>query len=469
MAPPTQKRGIPWSLPFFRGPQEPPPPRQPDAGPQPPSASRPEGWRWPPLTFTRSELPEFTPEDAYAYGHYDGATGSTPQNYKRYLYWTLEEQRLQGLYDEARARTAETERRMQFVRDLPSALAATTEERFQRERQLESAGETLDDLTRRIDGLEAEQKEQRYRGSLLSAVMYLAVAVSFVLAEVVVAQRIVADSLRLNGTLTLGRVRLDESWLFAVGLAMVSVLLKPAYDRLVEEKYWNGTGMRRFTWVMLAVSGFALVTLFVLGAFRAEGFQTQAELSQLRAQGLPASEFQRQAANLAKRELESPLGQWAIVLSGLLFAISGAVCLSIGTRHTQDFYHLRLKLGSRRRELLLERASTTAARDRLRADIARVSQELSRMMVAYSESPELPVLEAAVLSERSARDESWIRLQDAKRNKLMYVYSDGYSRGVIGDPEPHDLHQRRPLEAIRRALRLNALRGIIRAEDVQVP
>lgn len=456
---------IPW---LFGPAKDPPPPPQPPRGTGggKPGGAAPERTRSS-VTYMRSDLPEVSPEHAYGYGHYDGASGVSPQNYKLYVKWKLEEDRLQRLHDDAEERLRAARAAADTARDLPSSLAQIAEQRHQAERQLEGAEDALRQVGERIDGVEGEQKETKYRGSAFSAVLYLSVAVAFILADVVVAQRIVADSLKLTGNLLFGW--LDESWLFAVGLAMVSVLLKPAYDRLVEERYWNGTGTQRFTWVMLTISAFALVTLFMLGAFRAEGFAVQARIAQVQNDPTLSADSARAVLSALNQEaLGSKLGQWATVLSGLLFAISGAVSLSIGTRHAQDIYHVRYKLYAARRDLRERRSSLEAERARLRAEVSRASTQLHRMVMDFGATPPVDDLSEKVRIAREERDALWLELQEARRNKLCYVYSDGYSRGYIGEPEPEDAGQRRPLEAIRRALRLKVLREYIGAEDVPV-
>src|SRR5207237_688586 len=106
-----------------------------------------------------------------------------------------------------------------------------------------------------------------HSGSVSHALIYLGAGAIFILGDVVMSQKIVADALSLTGTPFLGLV--DESWVFALGLAMISIVLKPAYDRLVERHYWEGKEWK-FVVTIGVLALLSIVTLWVLGAFRFE-------------------------------------------------------------------------------------------------------------------------------------------------------------------------------------------------------
>ncbi len=413
------------------------------------------------VKYVRSALPGMSVEEAYGYGQVDGQAGVNSENYRSYVGWTLEEERLAALLTEAKERLRDAEDRYAHTRDLLPNIAARTKEQEGAEQRASELRQELGEVEQALDRVESERNEKASRGSLFSGSLYMSVAIIFVLADVIVARQIVADALKFTKGELFG---INESWLFAFGLAMISVLLKPVYDRLVEEKYLDGTGRRTYAWVMIAVASFALATLFVMGAFRSEAFALQSQIDTLiRAQG-SADEIRRVGDALAS----SRLGGWANVLSGMLFAIAGAVSLGMGSRHYQDYWQIRRRLA---RESAKLRAQVQAARTQLRllaGEIASRSAEISRLTVEWVESPGLEHEKTERDQRRRERDQLLVQFKAAARHKIGCVYQDGYSLGYVGHADDEEVRrQRRPSLALRRALRLAQLRSFVRAEDLE--
>lgn len=409
-------------------------------------------------TYVRSELPKMSVEHAYGYGQVDGTAGVSSEHYQAYIGWSLEEERLQRLLTEAEERLHAAEARYVHTRDLLPTIAARTQEQHAAELRRSALGEEIHGLDEAIERVEGERRQKASRGSLFSGTLYLSVALIFVLADVIVARQIVADALKFTKGELFG---INESWLFALGLAMISVLLKPVYDRLVEEKYLDGTGRRTYAWVMIGVSFFALATLFVMGAFRSEAFALQSQIdSLLRTNGSP-DEIRRLGDTLAS----SRLGGWANVLSGMLFAVAGAVSLGMGSRHFQDYWQIRRRL-ARESERLQARRDTVRSESRhLGNEMATRSAEIDRLTVEWLESagPEHEAHERD--QRRRERDALLVQMKGAARHKLGSVYQDGYNLGYLGHSDNEQMSkQRRPYLALRRALRLSQLRAFVRAE-----
>lgn len=409
--------------------------------------------------FTRSELPEVSPEHAYGYGKTDGRRGNDSHHYRRYVGWTGEEARLTRLLREADERLESAHARFLFIRDLLPNIAERGEKRRQAVERETALATEREAVEQQMAELEAEQRRTANRGSLFSGTLYFAVAIVFVLADVVVARQIVADALQFTGGTFLG---VDESWLFAFGLAFIAVLLKPVYDRLVEEKYHDGSGRAIYAWVMISVGAFALATLFVMGAFRAEAFGLQTQVDSLiRSGGTP--EAIRTAADAL---VGSRLGAWSNVLSGMLFAVAGAVSLGMGSRHFQDFWQIRRRIVWRLRELggRLQRLRSLATS--MRDQAGTLAAEMSRLSLVWAEAPQLSTLADEVERCRRERDSLLARTHAATREKLVSVYSDGYGYGYIGDGPAERLgSEDTPHRSLRRSLYLSHLRQVLRTED----
>ena len=156
-----------------------------------------------------------------------------------------------------------------------------------------------------------------------SIVLLLIAAAAFVAGEIVVNVKIVADAFNIKGL---------QGYVFAVGLAAVSVLLKPAYDRLIEKPYLESRPRvsRIFITVMGMVSILAITTAYLLGEFR---FDTEA-LVKITGGGELMAKVDKNIIQKIENELtlESVTGnipKFSFILAAILFAIGGTVCLSI--------------------------------------------------------------------------------------------------------------------------------------------
>ena len=89
----------------------------------------------------------------------------------------------------------------------------------------------IDDNLATINLVKGKRNRNESPYSLLAGILYLLAGVAFVIGDLIISHEIVAYALNIRDNY--------EAWAFAIGLAMLSVLLKPAYDRLVEQPYIN--------------------------------------------------------------------------------------------------------------------------------------------------------------------------------------------------------------------------------------
>jgi hypothetical protein len=181
----------------------------------------------------------------------------------------------------------------------------------------------------------------------LAGILYLLAGLTFVGGDLIISHEIVAYALNIRNTF--------EAWAFAFGLAGVSVLLKPAYERLIEQPYltaYNPKTKRNYGYFQIVLVAISIGTLSILGWFRYEAYKTdklkeginrQIKTLQLEATPLvgntsaapnPAltikiEEKLREYNLLNQKLVNSPWAKWSFVLSGVLFAIAGAICLGI--------------------------------------------------------------------------------------------------------------------------------------------
>lgn len=350
----------------------------------------------------------------------------------------------------------------------------------------------ISSLTGRVDrlreqvaaiGAERASLQERRRAnvpeySLLGGLFFIAAGLSFLFGDLIISHEIVAYALNIRDN--------TEAWAFAVGLAMVTVLLKPAYDRLIERPYQEdrAKNQSRYERFKLTLAGFALLTLAVLGWFRYEAYRTDQlkaainrSIRQLQQQATPPdgtaapidpallAKIEGQLAQSGELNLALVSSPWAMlsfVLSGLLFALAGAVCLGIGLPVLSAFWFRWLQvdrrlgqLRRRERPLLTELAPLEQA----------LNEQAMRKQVLDEALDRLP----AEADLRARRQQLLTTLTDlgnehrlALTDRRISQYNDGYVKGEAEGNAPQRSVSRaataraselRPHEAVRQLLR----------------
>jgi hypothetical protein len=387
-----------------------------------------------PIVDAPADLPA---ERLLHHGAADRARGLDPAPFETALAEDAARRRVDESLERVRSRIDRVEDRIDEVRSLREDVAGAKAEIDEMSSARETAEQELDDAETRLEAVREKQSARRSRGSVLYAALYTAAGLLFVAGDVILSREIVASALKLGGT--------AEPWIFAVGLAMLAVLLKPAYDRLVETRYWDGkTGA--FQSVIVACSVVAIATLGVLGAFRSTALRADTRIERLSSRLAQATDpaaierIQEQIASAQQSVANSPMGYWSFVLSGVLFAVAGAVCLGIGIRHLRDAYHLRYRLYRARRRLEDERDDAAERLDRLREQLPERRVALRTLQQRLADAPDLAALrerraalrdrESALLDERA----------DLRSRRRQALYRRGYDRGegAVGPNAPAD-------------------------------
>jgi TolA-binding protein len=372
-----------------------------------------------------------TLEEVRAQGIEDGRAGTdAPSPYESFLAMGVARQRIEEALDVLQARLDTVTTALDRVRTLRRETASSQAALEELEAQKTETRQRLDDVETSLEAIQEEQAAKRRRGSVLYAALYSVAGFFFVAGDIVMSREIVASALKIRGEV--------ESWVFAVGLAMLAVLLKPAYDRLVERDYWAGRSPL-FAGVISVCALGALGTLWVLGAFRSAAFansnRIQRLTSELAQTSDPAAiqELQRQISGLQQDLIEGPFAFWAFALSGVLFAVAGAVCLGIGFTHLRAAYHLRYQLYRARRRLTQKREDLT---DTLRDVEARIRErrvQLAEQRQALSDHDSIGELEARRETLRTRRRRLRNERAEVQSQRLQSLYRRGVCRGRSGD------------------------------------
>lgn len=199
----------------------------------------------------------------------------------------------------------------------------------------------------RIEEIKELKKQNSSPYPMLAGIIYLAAGITFIFGDLIISHEIVAYALNIRNTF--------EAWAFAFGLAGVSILLKPAYERIIEQPYltqYSASSRKIHGYFQLILVVISIGTLSILGWFRYEAYKTDKlkeainrEIKSLQLEATPLISGGQTVENpiltqkieqklreydaLNQNLVNSPWALWSFVLSGVLFAIAGAICLGI--------------------------------------------------------------------------------------------------------------------------------------------
>ncbi len=398
--------------------------------------------------YSMSDDPDFQ------HGYQSGVDGVQPDHYESYLSSRVSQDWLAERIDA----------KQQAIQRIEQAILETTAHRktaYDTLQQHLLKGSVLGRQVSRLEadraGIDQEQAalvERRERAapeySLLAGLLFLVAGISFLLGDLVISHEIVAYALHIRDN--------TEAWTFAVGLAMVSILLKPAYDRLIEQPFQRDPGRYRtkYEYFKLALALFAVLTLAVLGWFRYEAYRTDQlkaainkSIRQLQVSAQPPDltgtsleplnpavftqiEKQlRESDTLNLALVNSPWALLSFVLSGILFALAGAVCLGIALPVLVAYWFRWLQADVRRGTL-------RRRLKRLNRNLVPAEQELTEHLTCthvlenfLTLLPNLAELRQEKLGLQQEVEQWTKEAKLAQTDSRIAAYNDGYAKGIV--------------------------------------
>ncbi|KAA0989952.1 hypothetical protein [Dyadobacter aurulentus] len=315
-------------------------------------------------------------------------------------------------------------------------------------RQMKDLERSVTDIDIQSEELREKRAEKAPSYSLVAGLIFLAAGISFIAGDLIISHEIVAYALNIRNS--------NEAWAFAIGLAMLSILLKPAYDRLVEEPYHRDDSPKarsRYAGFKLTLSIFAIVTLVILGWFRYEAYRTDklkeainksVKNLQLNAvdpmTGAPISspELTNKIENALRNSdqlnmdlVNSPWALLSFVLSGVLFAVAGAVSLGMALPVLQGFWYRWLQIDPKLGRLRRRRKRILKQMEPLQEQL---NLHMTQKSILENDLAFLPKLEQ--LREEEARIRTEIEnLEEERKNTLtdsrIQSFGDGYAHGKV--------------------------------------
>jgi hypothetical protein len=397
--------------------------------------------------------------DHYQNGFDRGAENTRPDHYEGHLASQLYAQALTEQIQEKRDQITQRDTDIQHVGAARHAIVQQREPQARRVAWLSAQLTRIEADRKTIIAQQTDLQNRRKAAvtdySLAAGLLFLVAGLSFLAGDLIISHEIVAYALNIRNEM--------EAWAFAGGLAMVSVLLKPAYDRLIEQPYQanKATHGPRYERFKLALALFAILTMGVLGWFRYEAYRTD----QLKAAINKTIRQLQQSASISTDDLATEptltpavLGQieaqlqqsallnqtlvsspWALasfVLSGLLFALAGAVCLGLGIPVLTTYWFRWVQADGQLARLRkrLNRLAKQAAP--LEADLQEPQTQQAIFDHELSLLPTLADLQAQRRQCATELANLLIEQRLTLTDSQIHLFNDGYSRGAATRPAP---------------------------------
>jgi hypothetical protein len=293
---------------------------------------------------------------------------------------------------------------------------------------------TVEHAASEKDQLRESRKNTRSDNAFIIGLLYVLAGGLFIAGDLVISKDIVAYAFGFKGF---------EAWSFAGGLAALSLLLKPAYERLIEDYYHRGN-TRRYVYFKIALMFFALSTLAVLGLYRYEAYRVDKmkaflnnEAAYLQSGSNGAStalvkqldRLRQQRIELNEELLNDPWGVWSFVLTGILFAVSGAVSLGIGMPIVQTYWKRWVQIPIRIRKMKRRERLSAVELEKAEAELGLLKAQKEITEAQLAALPDQAELRTEIRNLQAELRELTDQLALYEVDQRIAQYNDGYSRG----------------------------------------
>ncbi|MDQ7040406.1 MAG: hypothetical protein Q9M35_05645 [Rhodothermus sp.] len=362
------------------------------------------------------------PLQPHQQGRYDGELAVEQEAFCKFAAAATKREYIEAQLDALRAQHQQLQEQLQEVEAAHSNAQALPEQVQMLERNRQETHQRLEQC--RQQQKECEQRLEVLRHSpeapsLAQVFIYGLAGVAFLVGDIIVSKEIVAQVLYLPEEY--------ERWLFAVGLAALTFVFKITYDRLIELAFWQRI-KKRFERTILTISALTLVTIIVMGILRAQEIQLQQSLRN-RDQTVWSLEAN---APSAPQPVTGPSGfllAIAFALSGVMFAVAGAVCFTTAHSYGRVYFHQYRPLRRKHKRLLKQERKIARHLKMLEEQVSDAKEALARAqsVLELHETPE-------VLRQHLQTIEARIAEQEKERSELLaeqrrYSYLNGWLRG----------------------------------------
>jgi hypothetical protein len=198
------------------------------------------------------------------------------------------------------------------------------------------AGNTakVEELKDIVASLKLKIKDVILENSLLALVLMLVAALAFISADFIISLTVVSTQLLLDGEI-FGDFKIfgfnPSPFIFALALAAIPFLLKPAYDRLIEQPYKLNKNKIYFNVLIILVALAALGLLVNTGFVRLKDFEDLEKIEEIDLNGgVMGLNFPPEPVVTPSQEKPDNVIAFVVVVSGFLFALGGAILFGMG-------------------------------------------------------------------------------------------------------------------------------------------
>lgn len=290
---------------------------------------------------------------------------------------------------------------------------------FDREEKIIITETRINEALKKREELEQgiQKNQHKYEGiepeySMVVAFIMLAVGFIFIGSDVLITQGIMQQALSMEPY---------EAWIIAVSISMTAFAIKPAIDRIFERPLRNNKKVLRNNVMLIIMSVLIIVMLGVLGYFRSFAYAVM-----LNNEGnVSDAEFLKQWKDLIT---SAPIIT-IFTIASILFAVVGALCLSIGFKCTEQHFtgiglqklkgkRLQKELGSQETKVFELREITSQCKKELRE-----SQKEIELMPAQNK------LEMRLAGLQVEEKDLMMLIAEANSTAQAAWYREGAARG----------------------------------------
>jgi len=277
-------------------------------------------------------------------------------------------------------------------------------------------------------GFLTRREETHAEYSWVPALLFLVAGCVFIAADISISQQITSWGFNMP---------VKQGWIFAFALAFTAFLIKPAIDRMLEKPFQtSGFKLKNvYRGVLLGITALGLLMLWFLGNFRSDSERADKKLKSLSQQmetfdprSAQHQDLQVQYDKIQHSLDENVMGRYGLVLSGVLFAIGGAICLSISFGSLKQLINRYwiLPAWTRQRRRAITALNKKISEARAEHTLLKTEQEKAEKRIQASE---LIALQEELVKLRTEEVGLLTEFHEAEYERERALYLDGRNRG----------------------------------------
>lgn len=363
------------------------------------------------------ELKLYTFSDlSYDTGFADGALQLENMPHYEVFSSHLEKKQLaEDLLARCRVLISEAKSELAFIKKHTAEIYSVV---FDREEKIRVAVERLDEFKQKrqdyasaIQTIEADRRQIKPENSWVAATIVLLSGFAFILADVLITEEIMEDVLSMKPF---------EAWIIAISISLTVFGVKPLIDRVFERPRWENNKILRNNILLIVTGLFVLIMLALLGYLRVKGYELLLRDSSSE-EGVNTEEW--------GKIFSDPSLFGIFIFASMLFAVVGALCLSIGFRSVEQHierWKMAISVRNLRRDILFQENRLFE----LQEVVTRYRKELRESQKELELLPSKAKLEIDLARLQSEEKDLMALIAEANATAQSAWYREGAARGA---------------------------------------